>query len=52
LKVNMRMRLGYRSRWFDMGVGFENDAHVIVGEGDADAIFSSFVARAQLQVYL
>lgn len=51
-KINLRMRLGYRSRWFDLGGGFENDAQLIMAEGNEDAIFSSLVARAQLQVYL
>ncbi|MCD6024988.1 MAG: hypothetical protein K0Q91_1904 [Fibrobacteria bacterium] len=51
VKVNLRMRLGYRTRWFDAGAGFENDAHAALA-GEESAVFSAVLARAQIQVYL
>ena len=51
VKANLRMRLGYRTRWFDAGAGFENDAHAALA-GEESAVFSSLLARAQIQVYL
>jgi hypothetical protein len=50
VKVNLRMRLGYRSRWFDVGAGFENDAHAALADEET-AIFNALVARAIAQVY-
>jgi hypothetical protein len=51
VKVNIRAKLGMRSRWFDLGAGFENDAHAAMA-GDESALFHSLVARAQLEVFL
>lgn len=51
VKVNFRMRLGYRCRWFDLGAGFENDAHATF-TGDETAVFNALVARGQLTVFL
>jgi hypothetical protein len=51
LKVNLRMRLGYRNRWFDAGGGFENDGNAAF-VGKESVTFNALVARAQIQLYL
>jgi hypothetical protein len=51
VKVNIRAKLGVRSRWFDIGAGFENDAHAAMA-GNESAVFHTLVARAQLEVFL
>jgi hypothetical protein len=51
VKVNIRAKLGVRSRWFDVGAGFENDAHAAMA-GKESAVFHSLVAKAQVEVFL
>jgi hypothetical protein len=51
VKVNLRMRLGYRNEGFDLGAGFENDAHTAMS-GDESVLINAFLARVQIQVYL
>ena len=52
VKVNLRMRMGYRTRWFNAGAGFENDAHVAIAAENESVTFNALVARALLQIYL
>lgn len=51
VKVNLRMRGGFRTPWFDAGVGFENDAHTVPA-GRESVVFHTLIARAQLEVFL
>ena len=44
-KVNVRLNMGLRTRWFDVGAGFENDAHAALAGGER-ALFHALVARA------
>ena len=51
VKFNLRARIGVRSRYFDVGAGFENDAHAVV-VGRERATFHTLVARAQAELFL
>jgi hypothetical protein len=51
VKVNLRAKLGIRSRWFDVGGGFENDAHAAMA-GKERAMFHSLVAKAGVELFL
>jgi hypothetical protein len=51
VKVNVRFRMGLRTRWFDAGAGFENDAQAVFA-GDDRLLAHALVARAGLEVFL
>jgi len=51
VKVNVRFRMGLRTRWFDAGAGFENDAQAVFA-GDDRLLAHALVARAGVEVFL
>lgn len=50
-KVNVRVAMGVRSRWFDVGVGVEDDAYVSF-EGSDRMVAHAVALQAKLAVFL
>lgn len=51
VRVNLRVRVGVRNRWFDAGVGFENEAHTAFA-GPERMVVHAMAAQAKLEVFL
>ncbi len=51
VRVNLRARLGVRNRWFDAGVGFENEAHAALA-GSERLVLNALSAQVKVDVFL
>jgi hypothetical protein len=51
VRVNLRVRMGVRNRWFDAGVGFENEAHAALA-GSERMVMHGMSAQAKVEVFL
>jgi hypothetical protein len=50
-RTNLRLNMGLRCRWFDLGTAFEVDSQKALA-GSESAAFNSWTAKAGLEVYL